>query len=72
MNCARAAHTSTLLPSGLVLIAGGLGECPQGYNRRDQPLDTAELYDSQRQTFTPTGPLNWARFGADAVLVCRP
>jgi hypothetical protein len=45
MTVARFEPTATLLPSGLVLIAGGL-------DRRYAPLGSAELYDPGAGTFT--------------------
>jgi len=46
MTTARAYHTATPLPDGMVLIAGGTG--PGG------PLASAELYDPAAKTFSPT------------------
>jgi hypothetical protein len=42
----RGGHTSTLLPNGRVLIAGG-------FNNNSISLNTAELFDPVTQTFTP-------------------
>jgi hypothetical protein len=50
-----------LLKSGKVLIAGGWTGA--------QATATAELYDPQNGTFTPTGNLNHARSGHGAVLL---
>jgi hypothetical protein len=44
----RSGHTSTLLPNGRVLVAGGY----DGTNL----LSSAELYDPASQTWTTTGP----------------
>ncbi|HVS88720.1 MAG TPA: kelch repeat-containing protein [Candidatus Acidoferrum sp.] len=49
MSGARLAHSSTLLPSGLVLVAGG----QQGSG----VLSSAELYDPVVGTFSPTGSM---------------
>jgi hypothetical protein len=53
LTVARASHTATLLPSGKVLIAGGLGN--GGF------LASAELYDPSPGTFAATGSLTGAR-----------
>jgi len=57
MLTARYKHTAGLLPDGRVLIAGGS-------DARDWhgTLNSAEIYDPKRGTFTSTGPLNDARF----------
>lgn len=52
LKVARSMHTATLLPSGLVLIAGGHG----GW-----PLDSAEVYDPSTGASTLTGSLAMAR-----------
>jgi WD40 repeat protein len=51
---ARTSHTATLLPNGMVLVVGGVGES-------DSILESAELYDPASGTWTPTGSLNIAR-----------
>jgi hypothetical protein len=48
MTEARQGHTATLLRSGKVLIAGGLG------NDGDPNLDSAELFDPATGRFSPT------------------
>jgi hypothetical protein len=60
LNTARHDHTATLLPSGLVLIAGG---------NNDGALVSAELYNPATGTFTPTGSLNTGRYGHTATLL---
>ena len=57
MLTARYKHTAALLPDGRVLIAGGSDE-------RDWhgTLNSAEIYDPKRGTFTVTSHLNDARF----------
>ena len=56
MKTARAGHTATLLPNGLVLIAGGADE-------------TAELYDPVTGTFGSTGAMTTARSEHVAILL---
>ncbi len=62
LNTPRYAHTATMLPNGLVLIAGGIDST--GY-----PTATAELYDRTTQTFTPTGSMTLPRFWHTATLL---
>jgi hypothetical protein len=57
LTTARYTHTATLLPSGMVLVAGGYNF---GY------LASAELYDPASGSWTTTGSLNTA-FGLDAL-----
>ncbi len=66
MNTARAQGTATLLSDGRVLIAGGETEGSDGLL---DPLATAELYDPQSGTFSPTGSMTAARFGHAATLL---
>jgi hypothetical protein len=47
----RFRHTSTLLPNGEVLIAGGFTACYPGCI----PARGAEIYDPTTGTFTPSG-----------------
>jgi len=52
LTTGRSAHTATLLPNGMVLLAGGA----------DPALTpVAELYDPQAGTFVPTGTMTAAR-----------
>lgn len=48
----RAAHTSTLLKDGRVLIAGGIVEDGKG---NEQPMNTAEIFNPETNEFTTTG-----------------
>jgi N-acetylneuraminic acid mutarotase len=61
MRVARSRHTATLLPSGLVLVAGGAGD--QG------PLDGAELYDPATGFWSNTGSMSQARAGHTEALL---
>src|SRR6266481_450576 len=54
LNTARYHHTATLLPNGMVLVAGGVGTNPN-------ISASAELYDPASGTWTATGSLNTAR-----------
>jgi len=54
-------HTTTLLPSGKVLVAGGFG--PSGR------LASAEVYDPDTGVWSPTGPLASARVRHTATLL---
>jgi hypothetical protein len=68
MTAARGSHTATLLPSGLVLIAGG-------YSDNGAPafeaalLSSAELYVPALGTFTATGGMTVARASHSATLL---
>jgi WD40 repeat protein len=57
MTTPRRFHTATVLPNGLVLIAGGFGTA------------SAELYNPLTRTFTPTGSMNAARAEHTATLL---
>ncbi|XXT19866.1 kelch repeat-containing protein [Sorangium sp. So ce429] len=57
----RRDHTATLLPNGLVLLAGG-------WNGRDI-LDTAELYDPTTGEWLPAQPMTLARRDHTATLL---
>jgi WD40 repeat protein len=64
MGKRRSHHTATLLPNGKVLIAGGYTP--------DQTLsgsNTAELFDPDTATFTPTSPMLRNRYGHLATLL---
>src|SRR5438067_1829160 len=53
LNTGRFLHTATLLPSGFVLVAGGIDA--------GSITPSAELYDPASETWTVTGDLNTAR-----------
>ena len=55
LGTARQEHTATLLPSGKVLVAGGV-------NGSSGSLSSAELYDPATGTWTSTGSLGTARY----------
>jgi hypothetical protein len=62
MHARRADHTSTLLPDGRVLIAGGMVE-------NGVFLNSAEIYDPAKGTFTLTGSMTSHRVGHTATLL---
>jgi hypothetical protein len=59
MTQPRALHTATLLPSGRVLLAGGVSP--------NWGVTAAEVYDPKTGTFTPTGKMARARADHTAV-----
>ena len=61
MATARQNHTTTLLPSGKVLVAGGYG------NNGD--LASAELYDPATGAWSSAGNLTTARYAHTATLL---
>lgn len=62
MHTARASHTATILPNGLVLVAGGTGDA-------NNALALSELYNSASGTWSSTGDMHTARVSARAVLL---
>ncbi len=65
MHIARASHSSTLLPNGMVLIAGGFAGSGGEYN----PYRTAELYDPDSGTFQSVAEMSIGRSGHTATLL---
>ncbi len=65
MNDRRAFHTATLLPSGMVLVAGGLPDSGQS----QIALSSAELFDPTTGIWTRTSPMNDTHSGHTATLL---
>lgn len=64
LHTARASHTAALLPNGLVLVAGGVGDT-------NAALASSELYNPASGTWIPTGNLHVARVSARSVLLAN-
>jgi len=62
LNVARYGHTATLLPSGLVLVAGGIGS-------NSKSVSSAELYDPATGKWTLTGSMSTPRYDHTATLL---
>jgi len=65
MNAVRYGHSSTLLPNGQVLIAGGGNATYPNFN----VLSTADLYDPATGTFALTGKMSTGHYGHTATLL---
>ena len=65
MQIARASHSSTLLPDGKVLIAGGFG----GSGTERDPYRSTEIYDPHAGSFQPAGNMTIGRTGHTATLL---
>lgn len=63
MHTPRFDHSATLLPSGKVLVAGGVDWVTSSI------LASGELYDPATGTWTPTGSMNTPRKGHTATLL---
>ena len=66
MHGPREQQSATLLPSGLVLVAGGLNE---GGFRNGGVDSSAELYDPATAIWTPTAAMASAHYGQTATLL---
>ena len=60
----RGSHTATLLPGGMVLVAGGNNDTGPGGD-----LASTALYDPDAGTFAATGNMSVARSGHTATLL---
>jgi hypothetical protein len=69
MTTPRTGHTSTLLPNGKVLIAGGFFLANAPISSRKISLASAELYDPATGTFSATGNMATADSGPTAILL---
>ncbi|PYV16114.1 MAG: hypothetical protein DMG21_13005, partial [Acidobacteria bacterium] len=65
MKVARASHTSTLLPSGKVVIAGGFA----GSGSERNPYSSLEIFDPAMGAFSLGGKLTIGRSGHSATLL---
>src|SRR5437660_14448 len=63
LSGARAGHTATLLPNGLVLVMGGFNGI--GPDR----VSSAELFDASTRQWTATGSLGTGRTGFASTLL---
>jgi N-acetylneuraminic acid mutarotase len=66
LNTTRYDHTATLLPSGEVLVTGGLG-----VDGDYTSLASAELYDPKKGRWTVTGSMAVGRTGFTATLLAN-
>jgi hypothetical protein len=68
LNTDRTSHEATLLSNGKVLITGGIQTTTPG---QGFALVSAELYDTARGIFSPTGNMNLARAGHTVTLLLQ-
>ncbi len=69
MSEPRAAQTATLLPDGLVLVAGGYNGFVAGVGGSHTSLDLAELFDASTDTWTRAAPMLVPRSSQTATLL---
>ncbi len=69
MATEREGHTATLLPNGMVLVAGGFGPVLEANGYRMTSLASAELYDPRTGTWAPTGSMVTAHLQHTATLL---
>lgn len=69
MASARHRHTATLLPSGKVLVAGGIVKTWNVSSWTSSSLASAEIYDPAANTWTPAAPLGVVRYDHAAALL---
>jgi hypothetical protein len=72
MSVPRTGHTATLLPDGKVLVAGGAAVTAFGIGQMVIGITgqaSAEIYDPESGTFTPTGSMSAGRLGHTATLL---
>ncbi len=66
LSAPRHSHTATLLTNGKVLVTGGYNT---NFGYGPGPIDSADLYDPDTGTSTPTGSLTTVRYGHSATLL---
>ncbi|MCX6875254.1 MAG: hypothetical protein NTW21_15820 [Verrucomicrobia bacterium] len=69
LQTARWGHTATLLPNGLVLIAGGLFDNDYGTGQIMRATASCELYNPATGSSTPTGAMSDAHQSHTATLL---
>jgi hypothetical protein len=62
MSSPRSNHTLTLLPTGKVLVAGGMGSS-------SSPLSSAQVYDPATGAWSATGAMGQSRYSHTATLL---
>ena len=69
LNQARQGHAAWPLPNGLLLISGGNNNPSDHWDIQTSFLSSAELYDPDKNAFTPTGKKNNATSGGNSYLL---
>jgi uncharacterized delta-60 repeat protein len=69
MSVGRQGHTATLLSDGNVLVAGGCNNTQSDKVVCDNFLDSAEVYNSDEDSFSSTGAMNAHRMNHTATLL---